>query len=78
MVAYNTILESVDRCGASITTMPVDYSCPMQTTPFVSGWKGTSVEFNIPLAQMQVHMFRVFFKIDIHFIKKKNSGGIDS
>ena len=71
MVAYNTILESVDRCGASITTMPVDYSCPMQTTPFVSGWKGTSVEFNIPLAQMQVHMFRVFFKIDKHFIKKK-------
>jgi hypothetical protein len=51
--------------------MPVDYSCPIQTTPFVSGWKGTSAEFNMPLAQMQVHIrFRVFFKIDIHFIKK--------
>ena len=54
-VAYNTILVSVDRCLVSITMMPVDYSCPIQTTPFVSGWKETSVEYNIQLAQMQVH-----------------------
>ena len=63
MDAYNILLELVEMCLATITTMRVDWCYQIPITQYAFEWNVIFVEFNTQLVQIQVgssvHIHRI-------------------
>ena len=63
MDAYNILLELVEMCLATITTMRVDWCYQIPITQYAFEWNVIFVEFNTQLVQIQVGSVHIISNI---------------